>query len=153
MADAHEVPASVREALAALAALAKPPGHAPGLPLGALHEVQQACFKARAYSACAVMCGRALEGICRHFETRSQYLGGGLKELRERSVIDGRLFEWAQALQNSRNLSAHATGQKVSKQDASDLLDFTKAICEYTFVVSSAAARSVGYRPCRVCHP
>lgn len=94
------------------------------------------CFKIRAYAACAVMCGRSLEGICRHHSTKSPYLGEGLKELRERGIIDGRLAQWAQELQNSRNIGAHASGEKVSKQDARDLLDFTNAICEYIFVLT-----------------
>jgi hypothetical protein len=83
------------------------------------------------------MCGRSLEGVCRHYQTKSRYLGGGLKELRERELIDGRLFQWAEELQKSRNLSAHATGEKVSKQDARDLLDFTNAICDYLFVLTA----------------
>lgn len=78
-----------------------------------------------------------LEGICRHYQTKSQYLGPGLRELRERGMIDGRLFRWAEELQKSRNIGAHATGEKVSKQDARDLLDFTNAICEYIFVLTA----------------
>ncbi|MCS6320219.1 MAG: DUF4145 domain-containing protein [Nitrospira sp.] len=99
-------------------------------------EEAKLCFKARAYAACAVMCGRSLEGISRHHSTKSQYLAGGLKELQERGIIDGRLFEWAEELKKSRNIGAHATGEKVSKQDARDLLDFTNAICEYIFVLT-----------------
>jgi Domain of unknown function (DUF4145) len=110
--------------------------HIPDLVKASLEEAN-ACFKARAFSACAVMCGRSIEGICRHFETKSKYLGEGMKELRERGIIDGRLLEWAAELQKSRNLGAHATGEKISKPDARDLLDFTNAICEYTFVLSA----------------
>ncbi len=110
--------------------------HIPPIVKTSLEEAN-ACFKARAYSACAVMCGRSLEGICRHYKTKSQYLGGGLKELRDRSLIDGRLFQWAEELQKSRNIGAHATEEKVSLQDAHDLLDFTNAICEYVFALSA----------------
>jgi hypothetical protein len=110
--------------------------HIPEIVRTSLEEANL-CFKARAYAACVVMCGRSLEGVCRHHKTKSQYLGGGLKELRERDLIDGRLFQWAQELQKSRNLSAHATGEKVSKQDAQDLLDFTNAICDYLFVLTA----------------
>ncbi|SRR6266851_1205247 len=110
--------------------------HIPDLVSTSLEEAN-ACFKARAFSACAVMCGRSLEGICRHFETKSKYLGEGLKELRDRGIIDGRLLQWAVELQKSRNLSAHATGEKFTKVDAQDLLDFKNAICEYTFVLTA----------------
>jgi hypothetical protein len=93
-------------------------------------------FRASAYLASAVMCGRALEGICRHFNTKSAYLGGGLKELLDREIIDKRLFEWSQALQRSRNAAAHASEERISKEDASDLFDFVVAIADYVFVLN-----------------
>jgi hypothetical protein len=99
-------------------------------------EEANSCFKARAYSACAVMCGRALEGICRSLKTKSPYLAKGLGELRDRGIIDARLMRWAEELQKSRNIGAHASNEKVSKQDANDLLDFVNAICEYVFVLT-----------------
>jgi len=90
----------------------------------------QTCFKAGAFSACTVMAGRALEGIIRHFGSEKSYLGPGIKELHAKGVIDARLAAWAGALQKARNLSAHASGDKVSRQDAQDLLDFLSTICE-----------------------
>jgi hypothetical protein len=93
------------------------------------------CYRAGAFSACAVMCGRALEAVCKHFGSKGM-LGQGLRELRDRQIIDGRLSEWATELQKSRNLSAHPSGEKVSKSEAQDLLDFTNAICEYVFVLT-----------------
>lgn len=110
--------------------------HIPEIVRASLEEADL-CFKAKAYAACAVMCGRALEAICRHHLTKSQYLAGGLKELRERGIIDGRLAQWADELHKSRNMGAHASGEKVSNQDARDLLDFTNAICEYMFVLTA----------------
>ena len=74
-------------------------------------------------------------GVCRHFGTKSEYLGGGLQELLDREVIDERLFEWGQALQRSRNAAAHASEQRVSREDASDLFDFVIAIADYVFVL------------------
>jgi hypothetical protein len=95
----------------------------------------QICFKAKAYSACAVMCGKAIEGLCKHHDATTQTLAAGLKKLRDNGTIDTRLFEWGEALRESRNLGAHATTEKVSKDDARDLLDFSLAICEYVFVL------------------
>ncbi len=94
------------------------------------------CFKAGAFNACTVMAGRALEGIVRHFGTGKSYLGPGIKELHSQGIIDARLAAWAGALQKARNLSAHASGERVSRQDAQDLLDFVAAICEYVFVLT-----------------
>lgn len=110
--------------------------HIPTIIRTSLEEAR-VCFKAGAYSACTVMGGRALEGVCRHFGTKQSNLGPGIKELREKGIIDTRLANWAQELQKARNLSAHASGENVSKQDAKDLLDFGEAIAEYVFVLTS----------------
>lgn len=100
-----------------------------------LHEARK-CYKAKAFGACAVMCGRAIEAVCTEHKTKSKNLAGGLKELKQKGVIDGRLFEWGDALRNHRNIGAHATDQDISKEDAKDVLDFAIAICEYVFVLS-----------------
>lgn len=94
------------------------------------------CFKAKAYSACAVMCGRTIEGLCMHHKTKGKNLGLALKELKEKDIIDSRLFEWGEELRRHRNIGAHATAEKISKEDARDLLDFSAAICEYVFVLN-----------------
>lgn len=96
----------------------------------------QVCFKAKAYQACAVMCGRAIEGLCKHHDAKIQTLAGGLKKLKDDGVIDERIFNWGEALRENRNLGAHATTAKVTKEDAQDLLDFGLAICEYVFVLN-----------------
>jgi hypothetical protein len=44
------------------------------------------CFNAKAYSACAVMCGRAIEGVCRHLDPAETTLAGGLKKRSKRPV-------------------------------------------------------------------
>jgi hypothetical protein len=114
--------------------------------VGASLEEANRCFKAGAHSACAVMCGRSLEGICKHYETKSNNLIGGLKELLEKGVIDKRLLEWSEALRHSRNLGAHITDQVVSKEDARDLLDFANAIVEYVFVLTRQFEKFIARR-------
>lgn len=108
----------------------------PSIVRDSLEEAQK-CYNAKAYGACAVMCGRALEGLCKHYETRSKNIAGGLKELIEKKIIDDRLFQWGEALRNQRNLGAHATNEKITKDDAHDVLDFANAICDYVFVLSN----------------
>ena len=98
-------------------------------------EEAQKCLGAKAYSACAVMCGRSLEAVCKEHGTKGE-LAQGLKELKNSGIIDGRLFEWGEALRDRRNIGAHAGGQNISRQDASDVLDFTIAICEYVYVLT-----------------
>lgn len=99
------------------------------------------CFKARAYSACAVMCGRTLEGVCKDHDASVKYLADGLTRLKADGVIDSRLFEWGEALRKHRNLGAHATTESVTRSDARDLLDFSIAICEYVFVLNDKFRR------------
>ena len=93
------------------------------------------CFRARAYSACAVMCGRAIEAMCKS-HTNEQTLHKGLTAMRDASVIDGRLFEWGESLRQERNIGAHASEQTVTREDANDVLEFAGAICEYVYVLS-----------------
>lgn len=112
----------------------------PNLVRVSLEEAER-CLRAGAYIGCAAMCGRALEAICRHHETKSPYLGDGLKELLDREVIDKRLYQWSQELQRQRNIAAHATEDKISKADAENLLDFVNAISEYIFVLTDKFAQ------------
>lgn len=82
------------------------------------------------------MCGRALEGVCIHFGIKSM-LAKGLAELRDRKLIDERLFDWGEQLRKHRNLAAHASKERITREDANDLFEFVTAICEYIFVLSS----------------
>ena len=107
----------------------------PELVRNSLEEARK-CYKAKAYSACAVMCGRVLESICSEYKTKNEFLAGGLKELLNKQVIDKRIFEWGEALREHRNIGAHATKEKISKEDANDLFDFANAICDYVFVLA-----------------
>ncbi len=101
----------------------------------ALHEAYQ-CLSAQAYSASVVMSVQAIEGICREHKTKSIKLASALKELRDREVIDKKLYEWSEELRKHRNLAAHPTGTMFKKLDAQDIFDFAYAICEYVFVLT-----------------
>jgi Domain of unknown function (DUF4145) len=118
-------PSGVREANAMI----------PDIVRVSLEEAQR-CHRAAAHTASAVMCGRALEGVCIHFETKERSLVKALAELRERGLIDERLFKWGDELRKQRNVAAHATGERISREDATDLLEFLTAICEYVFVLT-----------------
>lgn len=60
-------------------------------------------------------------------------LAAGIRELRERKIIDDRLFDWSQSLSAMRNLAAHPEDISVSRQDAEDLQAFANAITEYVY--------------------
>jgi hypothetical protein len=95
------------------------------------------CLGAKAYLASAVMCGRALEAVCKELNTQSNILAGGLRELLDRKIIDDRLFQWGEELRKHRNIGAHASTHKIKKQDAEDLFEFAHAICNYIFILST----------------
>lgn len=99
-------------------------------------EEARRCFKAQAYNACAVMCGRTLESICAEFDIKGKMLVNGLNKLLEKDVIDKKIYQWSEALRIQRNIGAHALDKKINREDAEDILDFTNAICQYIFVLS-----------------
>lgn len=105
-------------------------------------------LQASANVAACVMFGRALEAICRDLlepartggETKSTsapkrpvMLGEGIRKLKEKGVIDQRLFDWSQQLHAFRNVAAHPTDKTISREDADDLRSFVYAIIEYIY--------------------
>jgi len=93
------------------------------------------CYKAEVYSATAVMCGRAIESICKD-KAGAKTIAKGLQKMKDQGVIDEKIWKWADALRKERNLGAHATGYDTKKEDAKDILSFAIAICEYVYVLT-----------------
>ena len=102
------------------------------------HSLEDArkCFEAQVYTACVVMCGRALEAICNE-KTGESNLARGLQTLKSTNQIDDRLFNWGEALRKERNIGAHASEETISRPDAQDILDFANAIVEYIYVLTA----------------
>jgi hypothetical protein len=92
-----------------------------------------ACFKAKAYTAAALMCRKTLEGVCVEQGVGGKPLVAAIKEMRDKGVIESRLFEWADALRIAGNEAAHDVTVTVSKEDAQDMLQFANALLEYVF--------------------
>ena len=99
-------------------------------------EEAERCMQAGAHLAATAMCGRALEAIFRSHKTKDNYLGGGLKELRDTGVIDARLYQWGDELRDQRNDAAHATDTEISARDANDVMTFTYAIIDYVYLLA-----------------
>jgi hypothetical protein len=102
-------------------------------PLKAAYEEALACFKSKAYTATAIMCRKTLEGICIEHGAKGRNLVSSLKELKDKGVIENRLYEWADALRISGNEAAHDVSVTISAEDAGDILEFTNALLEYVF--------------------
>lgn len=79
------------------------------------------------------MCRKTLEGICCVHEIKAKNLSLGLKEMKNKGIIESHLFEWAEALRISDNEAAHDVQVTISAQDAKDIVAFTDALLEYVF--------------------
>jgi len=106
-------------------------------------EEARRCHAAKAFTACAVMVGRAIEGMCKD-KVNADYLADGLKKLKAQGIIDEKLYKWGEALRNERNIGAHAGTDSVSRQDARDVLDFSYAMAEYVYVLDEKYREYIG---------
>jgi len=104
-------------------------------PLRKSFQEAVGCQESAHYLATALMCRRIIEGVCIHYLGSISNLASGIQKLREKNIIDERLFDWASALRNDGNLAAHDLEAKISSEDAADLVDFTEAILDYVFVL------------------
>jgi hypothetical protein len=91
------------------------------------------CLNAKSFTAAAIMCRRTLEGVCADHKVDGSSLQRRLAALRDSGIIEGRLFQWADELRLVGNEAAHEVSVEVSPQDASDTLDFTRAVLEYVY--------------------
>ncbi|MEU1221677.1 DUF4145 domain-containing protein [Streptomyces microflavus] len=113
------------------------------IPNSLIREMREAhsCFKAKAYTASAVMVRRTLEGMCaEQGTTPKKPLFQGLKELRDSGRIEGRLFDWAQALRVIGNQGAHFSTAAVTREDAEDALALAEALLDYVYVFTARYA-------------
>ncbi len=107
----------------------------PALPPGIRNAFSEAIasFRAKAYTAAAIMCRKTLEGVCVAHGVANKSLVAGLRDMKERSIIESRLYDWADALRIAGNEAAHDVAVTVSKEDARDIVEFTNALLEYVF--------------------
>jgi hypothetical protein len=100
-------------------------------------------LQANANIAACVMFGRALEALCRDIllegdgkdqkKPKKVMLSSGISQLRDKKIIDDRLYDWSQQLAAFRNLAAHPEDISISRNDAEDLQTFVYAIVEYVY--------------------
>ena len=105
-------------------------------PLREAHDEARKSFRAKAYKAAVVMCGRTLEGACQHQGVKERNLHRSLERMRDTGLIDGRLWEWAQLLKVVRNAAAHFNDEPLTRQDAEDCLAFNEALLDYLYVLT-----------------
>lgn len=96
-------------------------------------EEAQRCMSIDAHTGAAMLARRVLEGIAVDLGATEFALGKKLGELKDSGAIDGRLLEWAQALQVVGNDAAHDVKSVVSREDAADALAFAEALADYVY--------------------
>lgn len=108
------------------------------IPAKARQDIIEAkkCFSYEIYSAAAVLCGKALERLVKE-KAGNHTIARGLQELKTNQIIDQRLFDWGDALRKERNIGAHASDEEITKDDARDIIDFTIAIFDYVYRLST----------------
>lgn len=100
-----------------------------------------ACFTVGSNTATAIMCRRTIEAICVDKGATKRNLSDKLTELREKGLIAAQLVEWADQLRTVGNDAAHKVDQFILRNDAQDVLEFTRAIIEYVYVFTDAFNR------------
>ncbi|HEY9899627.1 MAG TPA: DUF4145 domain-containing protein [Pantanalinema sp.] len=91
------------------------------------------CLRARAYTASAILCRKALEGMCVELGEGSGTLAARLDTLLRKGLIDQSYFDWAKEFKDLGNDAAHDVNVTVAKKDAEDLIQLTHALLENTF--------------------
>ena len=110
-----------------------------GLPDSIARSVTQAhrSYSTSSYDACAVMCRRALEALCKTLSATGGDLATRLANLKTNGRIDARLLEWAHGVRMVGNEAAHDVETAVSAEDARDILEFTEALLTYVFTLDA----------------
>lgn len=90
------------------------------------------CFKAKCYTATAIMVRRMTETLCAEHGKTTGSLFDKLKALKEKGVIEHRLFEWADLLRLFGNEGAHG-GESITKDEAQEALAMAEALLDYVY--------------------
>ncbi len=120
------------------------------VPIRKAFDEARACYtEAKAYTACAIMCRKVLEGICVSHNATGGSLAAKLKSLADRGDLDRRLYDWVTALRVVGNEAAHDVNVTVSRDDAVDMLDLAEAVAEYLFTFKEKFDSFQQRRPAR----
>jgi hypothetical protein len=110
-----------------------------GLPDSIARSVAQAhrSYLTSSYDACAVMCRRVLEALCKTLSANGRNLDRRLVDLRAKGHIDTRLLDWAHGVRLVGNEAAHDVEIAVTAEDARDIMEFTEALLTYVFTLDA----------------
>ena len=122
-----------------------------GLPDSIARTLAQAhrSFSTASYDAAALMCRRALEGVCTLLKAKGLALAQRLADLQAAGYIDTRLLNWAHGVRLIGNEAAHDIDTTVTLEDARDIIDLTEALLMYVFTLDAKFRSFSGRRKAR----
>jgi Domain of unknown function (DUF4145) len=97
------------------------------------YEEAVKCENSKAYLAAVVMVRRALEAVTKEYEPTARTLHAGIRAMLARGIISQELSDWGNQLRVIGNLGAHATSEKIDRQDAIEAIDFLQAMLEILY--------------------
>lgn len=123
---------------------------ADGVPALVMAELvdARACVRTGSTAAAALHVRRVLEAICADHGITGRTLYHALGRLRRDQVIDGWMAGLVEELREFGNMGVHL-GDKLTKEEAADLVTLAEALVEYIYVLKTKFARIKGRRPGR----
>lgn len=97
------------------------------------------CFSVGAYRACAVMARRSMQSACINKGSAKSRLVEQLQELADNGTITKDLKEWADVVRWVGNDAAHPGKEKVSQEDAKDILNLAEQFLHVVYVAPAIA--------------
>lgn len=105
--------------------------------LRSTHGEARKCLGAKAYQAAFMMAGSTLEQVCKLHGFKTGSLQKKLEQMRDKQIIDGRLFDWANTLRHVRNEATHDVDANISRLDAEDAVALSEALLDYLYVFTA----------------
>lgn len=106
--------------------------NAPEIVISPYREAQK-CYRAQAYEATVIMCRKGIEAICSDKGEQKGNLLETLKKLKDNGVLENTFYKWLNELRLIGNDGAHSHDKLISKQDATDSLNFLDALITYLY--------------------
>ena len=92
-------------------------------------------FNVGLYEPCVIMCRKCVEALCHENGITTGNLKNRIDRLRSEGHIDQKLYTWATSLRLAGNDAAHDITVNITKDDASDSIEFLEALLLYSFVL------------------
>lgn len=102
-------------------------------PLREDWDEAQRCLSVKAFTAVALVARRIVEGMCADQGAKGRSLAAKLKNLKDRGLMEERLYDWSSLVREVGNEGAHEVQRGVSAEDARETLQFVEALLDYMY--------------------